>query len=78
MYKCAACPNIEKTTSFSDSSCDREFKITYTISFNTVRAVYCASYPSGLKYVVLILRKRRKRVSKHLLGISVSMEEDNI
>ncbi|XP_071999215.1 uncharacterized protein [Engystomops pustulosus] len=73
---CVACPNVETTNTFWDSSHQREFTITHHINGTTVGVVYLATCPCGLSYVGLTSRELRRRTREHVLGIEAAKNEE--
>ncbi|XP_073513933.1 uncharacterized protein [Phyllobates terribilis] len=74
---CVACPNIDTTKVFSDSSNTKEFKIVHTITCTTVGIIYCARCPCNKLYVGLTTRQLRRRVREHVLDIKAAREVEN-
>ncbi|XP_056417128.1 uncharacterized protein LOC130358228 isoform X1 [Hyla sarda] len=72
--RCVACTNIESTNVFFDSQ-GKEYKITHTITCNTIGIIYHGT--CGLIYIGLTTRELRRRVREHVLGILAAANEED-
>ncbi|CAJ0948394.1 unnamed protein product [Ranitomeya imitator] len=75
---CIACPNIETTKTFSNSSNSKNYKITHSISCKTFGVIYSARCPCNKLYIGLTSHELRRRVREHVLDIKAAAESTNI
>ncbi|CAJ0966979.1 unnamed protein product [Ranitomeya imitator] len=75
--KCVACKNICESTGFSNSTMDKNYVITHTITCTTKAVVYHATCPCGLIYVGMTTRELRRRVHEHILDIEKAATEED-
>lgn len=73
-----ACCNLDTATEFSDSSGQKAYSITHTISCSTSGVVYHATCPCGLIYGGLTSRELRRRIREHALGIEAAKQVSSI
>lgn len=63
---CVACPNIEKTTTFSNCSNTKIFTIRKHITCGSEGVIYCATCPCTLMYIGLTSRKLKIHTREHV------------
>ncbi|XP_056416058.1 uncharacterized protein LOC130357391 [Hyla sarda] len=67
--KCVACPNIVRSTDFSDSGGQKTFKIRHHITCESKAVVYYAYCPCPKIYIGLTTRPLKVRVREHMRDI---------
>ncbi|XP_073508936.1 uncharacterized protein [Phyllobates terribilis] len=75
---CVACPNIESTKTFTNADNSRTFKITHTVTCNTVGVIYSARCPCNKIYIGMTTRELCRRTREHVLDIRAASENDNL
>ncbi|XP_069624523.1 uncharacterized protein [Ranitomeya imitator] len=72
--RCVACPNIDRTDTFTNSSGSKTYEIRQRITCTTRNVIYFATCPCGLIYIGLTTRQLKVRVREHVLGIAAAAD----